>query len=63
MIRASTRQTLISYLYFWSFFKWDPELVNKVAKKKGFKKLKKPQIGYYNYTDLDDDCLIPIHHG
>ena len=56
-----TNSNILS-IFLGHFFKWDPELVNKVARKKGFKKLKKPHIGYYNYADLDDDCLIPIHH-
>lgn len=44
------------------FFKWDPVLIYKDIKKFGFKKSFKPEVGYYNFADIDDDCLMPIHH-
>ena len=44
------------------FFNWDPLKIKKIVQKKGFEKLKKPNVGYYQYADLDDDCLMPIHH-
>ena len=44
------------------FFNWDPLNIKKIAEQKGFKKLKKSTVGYYQYADLDDDCLMPIHH-
>ena len=44
------------------FFKWDPKKIFNIAKKKGFKNLKKPKTGIYNFADIDDAFLITVHH-
>ena len=33
----------------------------RIFKKKGFKKIKKPKTGLYNFSDIDDN-FISIHH-
>ena len=44
------------------FFKWDPKKIFYISKKYGFKNLKKPKTGVYNFADIDDEFLITIHH-
>ena len=44
------------------FFKWDPKKIFNISRKFGFKKLKKPKTGVYNFADIDDEFLITIHH-
>lgn len=44
------------------FFKWDPIKTYNFAKKYGFKNLKKPKIGLYNFADIDDNFIVSIHH-
>ena len=44
------------------FFKWDPRKIFDLSKKKGFKNIKTPKTGYYNFADIDDEFLITIHH-
>lgn len=48
-------------IFLGEFLKWDVNKSFKVAKKNGFKELKKPKTGYYNFADIDDS-LISIHH-
>ena len=52
----------IMSIFLGHFIGWDPLRVTKLVEKRGFKKLQKPNVGFYNYADLDDDCLMPIHH-
>jgi N-acetyl sugar amidotransferase len=51
----------IKAIFLGQFFNWDVEESLRVAKKNGFQSLDKPKVGYYNYTDIDDD-FISIHH-
>ena len=44
------------------YFKWDPKKIFKIAKINGFRNLKKPKTGIYNFADIDDAFLITIHH-
>jgi len=48
-------------IFLGEFLKWDVKKSFKIAKKNGFKQLKKPKTGYYNFADIDDS-LISIHH-
>lgn len=44
------------------YFKWDPEMTMREAKKYGFKVREEgPKTGCYNYADIDDE-FISIHH-
>ena len=52
----------IMSIFLGHFLGWDPLKVSKIVENKGFKKQKKPNVGFYRYADLDDDCLMPIHH-
>ena len=49
-------------LFLGYYFKWDPKKIFQMAKKKGFRNLKKPKTGIYNFADIDDAFLITIHH-
>ena len=52
----------VKAIFLGHFFKWDPELSLKTAKKNGFLARKDgPKTGYYNYADIDCD-FISIHH-
>lgn len=45
------------------YFKWDPQVTYDVAKQHGFQALNSgPKVGTYDFADIDDDFLIPIHH-
>lgn len=45
------------------YFKWDPQVTYDVAKQHGFKALSDgPKVGAYDFADVDDEFLIPIHH-
>lgn len=45
------------------FFNWDPEISLNVAQQHGFKKLDGDAlVGVYDYADIDDTFLIPVHH-
>jgi len=49
-------------IFLGDYFKWDPITTYNVAKKVGFKNMKrKTKTGTYNYADIDDN-LISIHH-
>lgn len=52
----------IKEIFLGYFFKWDPKKIYNIAKKYGFKKLKKPKTGIYNFADIDDEFLITVHH-
>jgi N-acetyl sugar amidotransferase len=52
----------IKEIFLGYYFKWDPKKIFKIAKKNGFKNLKKPKTGIYNFADIDDAFLITIHH-
>jgi N-acetyl sugar amidotransferase len=43
------------------YFKWDPVISYKAAKKRGFKNLKSAKTGLYDFADIDDN-FISIHH-
>lgn len=61
----SIRQKEISQIksiFLGHFYKWDPVQINKFVKRNGFKNAKKPETGYYNFADIDDECIINIHH-
>ncbi len=44
------------------FFSWDPKKIFKEASKHGFTNALKAEVGYYDFADVDDDCIMPIHH-
>lgn len=48
-------------IFLGEYFRWDPKKILKIASNLGFKQIKKPRTGYYNFADIDDD-LISIHH-
>lgn len=48
-------------IFLGEFLKWDIKKSFKIAEKNGFKRLKKPKTGYYNFADIDDS-IISIHH-
>jgi N-acetyl sugar amidotransferase len=48
-------------IFLGEFLKWDIQKSYKIAKKNGFKKIKKPKTGYYDFADIDDE-MISIHH-
>ena len=52
----------IKEIFLGYFFKWDPKKIYLISKKRGFKNIKKPKTGYYNFADIDDEFLITIHH-
>lgn len=52
-----------SALFLGWYFKWDPTETYKVSKQYGFKESEAPpQTGYYNFADIDDNFIIPVHH-
>ena len=51
----------VRQIFLGNYIKWDPLKVSIFSKKKGFKKIKKPKVGLYNFSDIDDD-FISIHH-
>ena len=51
----------VKQIFLGNYIKWDPLRVNSIAKKLGFKNIKKAKTGYYNFADIDDD-FISIHH-
>jgi len=52
----------VKSIFLGHFYKWDPVQINKFAKKSGFRNANKPKTGYYNFADIDDECIINIHH-
>tara|TARA_Y100001958_G_C21247329_1_gene578503 strand:+ start:4687 stop:5781 length:1095 start_codon:yes stop_codon:yes gene_type:complete len=57
----SKKNTIFS-VFLGHFFKWDPLSIYREIKKFGFSESSKPKVGYYNFADIDDDCIMPIHH-
>ncbi len=51
----------VKQIFLGNYLKWDPLKVSVFAEKKGFKRIKKPKTGIYNFSDIDDD-FISIHH-
>lgn len=61
-IYTSKKKSIIKSIFLGHFFEWDPDKIMKQVAKKGFKKGKKPEVGFYKYADIDDNCIMPIHH-
>lgn len=52
-----------SYVIFASyFFRWSPEEAYQRASLSGFKPAAEPKVGSWDFADIDDDFIIPIHH-
>jgi len=51
----------VRQIFLGNYIKWDPIKVSNISKKLGFKNIKSPKTGYYNFADIDDD-FISIHH-
>ncbi len=56
------KKTKVRSIFLGHYYNWDPVKINNFVKKKGFKNEKKPKVGLYNFADIDDECLINIHH-
>lgn len=52
----------ISVHFLGDYITWDPIETYKISSQYGFKKLKKPLVGYYDYADIDDSFIMSIHH-
>ena len=53
----------IRAVFLGGYFRWDPVETYRVAAKNGFQaSADGPKIGYYDFADLDDDFIIPVHH-
>ena len=52
----------IKEIFLGYYFYWDPLKIKKVAKKFGFKSDTKPNVGLYDFADIDDMSIISIHH-
>lgn len=59
---SSIERKKIKAVYLGSFFNWNARESYNVAKKHGFKKKEgSPEVGFYNFADID--CkLMPVHH-
>lgn len=44
------------------FFRWSPEEAYQRAYLAGFKPAPEPIIGNWDFADIDDDFIIPVHH-
>jgi len=44
------------------YFSWDPHNAYRIAQEHGFQSAGHPQVGFYNFADVDDEFIIPIHH-
>ncbi len=51
----------VRQIFLGNYIKWDPVKVSNISKRLGFKNIKNPKTGYYNFADIDDD-FISIHH-
>lgn len=60
--QSEINKNQITEIFLGYYFKWDPLKIFKISKKRGFKNLKKPKTGIYNFADIDDEFLITIHH-
>lgn len=56
------KKSQVMEIFLGYFFKWDPEKIYSIVKKRGFKSSKTIKTGLYNYADIDDEYFIPIHH-
>ena len=61
-IYTSKNKSTVKSIFLGHFFEWDPEKIMKHVIKKGFKIGKKAEVGFYKYADIDDNCIMPIHH-
>ncbi len=52
----------IKEIFLGYYFYWDPIKINDIVKKKGFKSVTKPNVGLYNFADIDDMSIITVHH-
>ncbi len=52
----------VKAIFLGHYFKWDPQLTYKIAKKNGFQNATAAKTGYYKFADIDDAFLITIHH-
>lgn len=52
----------IKSIFLGHYYNWDPVKINNFSKRIGFRNILKPKIGLYNFADIDDGCLIQIHH-
>lgn len=60
---SDLREKNIKAAFLGWYFKWDPQITYDVAKQHGFKALSDgPKVGAYDFADVDDEFLIPIHH-
>jgi len=44
------------------FFRWSPEEAYRTSVRYGFKPAIEPKVGRWDYADIDDDFIIPVHH-
>ncbi|MEM7198087.1 MAG: N-acetyl sugar amidotransferase [Pseudomonadota bacterium] len=44
------------------FFPWDPVATATKSRALGLQSSEEALIGYYNFSDIDDDFIIPVHH-
>ena len=51
----------VRQIFLGNYIKWDPLKVSIFSKKRFQKNKKKPKVGLYNFSDIDDD-FISIHH-
>ena len=52
----------ITPIFLGSFFKWDPEEVYALSSRFGFEAAEMPEVGYYNFADVDDAFIMAVHH-
>ncbi len=51
----------VKQIFLGNYIEWDPLKVSIFSQRIGFKRIKKPKTGIYNFSDIDDD-FISIHH-
>lgn len=44
------------------YLEWNPRETFKLAKSMGFKAADQPLLGAYEFADIDDDFIMPVHH-
>jgi N-acetyl sugar amidotransferase len=49
-------------IFLGQFLKWDPRLTFKIAKEHGFTAAPKPLLGSYEFADIDEAFIMPVHH-
>lgn len=52
----------VSVLFMGYFFEWTPEISRNIAMQFGFQESQAPKVGVWNFADIDDDFIIPVHH-